>query len=243
MHQGTRVVFDEMINAEAGLTLYTSLLHTDFLSNAHQLGLHAIFSTSATSGTYIISVHIQHSADGRNWLDKNKTPELSGLINLTPGVGEWSVMGGENSPPLPRLRFVMLAINVTTRGVSPPASRLQLLATARTRTMAALESEVAAARIVQPSRREAMARLLGMRPSTLEEVEMHVRDARVGDGLGRLTDRLSPAARSDLLRLTRIFRELDPTQKRAALTFAGALASLAMLAPENPDNSSSPSLA
>jgi len=242
MHQGTRVVFDEMLNAEGGLTLYTSLLHTDFLSEAHQLGLQAIFSTSATSGTYGVGVHIRHSADGRNWLDKSAAPELSGSVTLTPAAGEWSVIGGESWPPRPRLRFVMLAINVTTRGVSPPAARLQVLATARTRTRAAPEPELPPPRVAPMNRREAMARLLGMRPSTLAEVEKQVRNAPSGVGFGELARQLSPSAREDFQLVTRIFRGLDPEQKRAVLTFANALASLAMLPPERSDNPDSPML-
>jgi hypothetical protein len=234
MHQGTRIVFDEMLNAEGGLTLYTSLLHTDFLSEAHQLGLQAILSTSAMGGYCIISVQIQHSTDGRNWLNKNTSPELTGGVSLTPGVSENSVIGGESWPPRPRLRFVMLAISVTTRGVSPPASRLQVVATARTRTRAAPEPEVAPLRVAPMDRRAAMASVLGMRSSTLQEVEEHMRNAPPGAHLAQLADRLSSAAREDLRRVIKIFRGLDPEQRRAALTFAHALRGLAMLPPEQP---------
>jgi hypothetical protein len=235
MHQGTRIVFDEMLNAEAGLTLYTSLEHTDFLSDAQQLGLHAIFSTSVTSGLLILDVRIQQSGDGRNWLNKNASPELSASITLTPGVGQWSMIGGETWPTLPRMRFVTLAISMTTRNVSPPACRLQLLATARSRTRAEPEPVVAPHRLVPMSQREAMARVLGMRPSTLDEMEMHMRSAQPGDGLGRVASRISSEARADLERITRTLRNLDPDQKHAALTFANAMASLVMLSPEKPE--------
>ncbi|MFO0759489.1 MAG: hypothetical protein U0359_23560 [Byssovorax sp.] len=240
MQQGTRIVFDEMLNAEGGITLYTSLEHTDFLSEADQLGLQAIFSTSVTSGMLILDVRIQHSGDGRNWLNKNTGPELSASITLTPGVGQWSMIGGEKWPTLPRLRFVTLAISMTTRNVSPPASRLQLIATARSRTKAAAEPIAPPPHLAPVGKREAMARLLGMRPSTLDEMEARVREAEPGDGLGRLIDRASPGARADLARITRTLRNLGPEQKQAALTFAGAFASLVMLPPDRIESPESP---
>jgi len=232
MHQGTRVVFDETINAEGGLSLYTGLLHTDFLREAQQLGLQAIFMSSATSGNCTINVNIEHSADGRNWLNKNTSPELSGMIILTPGVGEWSVVGGESWPPSPRLRFIRLAISVTTGRVSPPAVRLRILATARSRTRAATKPEIPAMETPSVTRRDAMGRLLGIRPSTLDEVERLLQGAPAGADLLALAGQVSPAASADLHRMTRIFRNLDPQTKRATLTFAGALAALAALPAE-----------
>lgn len=242
MHQGTIVVFDEMVNAEGGLVMYTSLEHTDFLSDAHQLGLQAIFFTSEIRGALVLDVRIQQSADGRNWLDKNTSPELSGIVTVTSGVGEWSLIGGESWPALPRLRFVRLAITMTTRYLSPPATRLQLLATARSRTRAAAEHAEVPHHIVPVSRRDAMARLLGMRPSTFEEVETQMHGARPGDGLGRLVNRLSPAARADLHRLSTNLRNLGPEQKQAALTFTGALASLLLMPPERSETPESAAL-
>jgi hypothetical protein len=235
MHQGTRIVFDEILNAEGGLLLYTSLEHIDFLSDAHQIGLQAIFSTSATTGTLDLVVRIQQSGDGRNWLDKNTTPELTGHIVVGPGVGQWSLLGGETWPTLPRLRFVMLYISMSTRNVSPPASRLQLIVTARSRTKAATEHIEPPHRLAPVSRREAMGRLLGMRPSTFDEVEMQMRAMKPGDGPGQLTNRLSLSARADLERVTSNLRNLGPVQKHAALTFTNALTSLLMLPPERPE--------
>ena len=98
MHLGTLLVFDERLNAEGGIILYTSLEHTDFLSDAEQMGIQAVFSASAvaTSGTLTLRVQIEHSADGRNWLTKNATPELTGLVTMSPINGQWSLIGGEN---------------------------------------------------------------------------------------------------------------------------------------------------
>jgi hypothetical protein len=115
-----------------------------------------------------------------------------------------------------------------------------VLATARTRTRVEPPPVVAPPRVAPVTRREAMASLLAMRPATFEEVATQMRRARPGEGFGRLAERLSPAARADLERVTKIFRALDPAQKRAALTFAGALASLAMLPPEPPRNPQPP---
>jgi hypothetical protein len=232
MHQGTRIVFDEILNAEGGLMMYTSLEHTDFLSDAHQVGIQGIFSTSATSGTLDLFVRIEQSEDGRNWLSKNTAWELSGHVAVSPGVGQWSLIGGEAWPTLPRLRFVRLYISMTTRGVSPPASRLQLLVTARSRTKGTAEHVVAPARLAPVTRRDAMSRLLGMRPSTFDEVETQMRAVRPGDGPGQLVNRLSSSARADLERITSNLRNLGPEQKHVALTFTGALASLLMLPPD-----------
>lgn len=237
MHLGTLLVFDERLNAEGGIILYTSLEHTDFLSDAERIGIQAIFSASApaTSGTLTLSVHIEQSADGRNWLAKNATPELSGVINMSPIRGQWSLIGGESWPPRPRLRFVRLAININTHFASPPASRLQLFVTARSqRSAAAREPVVAPPRLVPVTRREAMGRLLGMRPSTFDEVETQLHAVQPGDGPGQLINRLSPSARADLEHVTSNLRNLGPEQKHAALTFTNALASLLMLPPERP---------
>jgi hypothetical protein len=248
MHQGTRIVLDERLNAEGSLTLYTSLEHTDFLSDADQLGFQAIFSAStfATSGTLNLSVQIQHSADGRNWLNANTTPELSQTITLMPVQGQWSLIGGESWPARPRLRFVMLVITIKTLNASPPSSRLQLFATARSRLWSPDDTEraVAPPHLAPVTRREAMGRLLGMRPSTFEEVEMHMRAVQPGDHPSQMINRLSPGARADLERVTSNLRNLPPEQKHAALTFTSALASMLMLPPERsatPEPISAPS--
>jgi hypothetical protein len=130
----------------------------------------------------------------------------------------------------------MLVIRIRTQELSSSSFRLQLFVTARSRTRAAAEHVVAPHRLAPVSRREAMGRLLGMRPSTFEEVEMHMRDAQPGEGLGQLANRLSPSARADLERITRSLRNLPPEQKHTALTFTSALASLLMMPPEASEN-------
>lgn len=238
MHLGTLLVLDERLNAEGGIILYTSLEHTDFLSEAEQLGIQAIFSASAvaTSGTLTLRVQIEQSADGRNWLTKNLLPELTGSVTMTPINGQWSLIGGESWPPRPRLRFVRLVVNINTQYASPPASRLQVFVTARSqRSAASREPVVAPPRLVPVSRREAMGRLLGMRPSTFEEVETQLYAVQPGDGPGQLINRLSPSARADLENVTRNLRNLGPEQKHAALTFTNALATLLMLPPDRPE--------
>jgi hypothetical protein len=78
-----------------------------------------------------------------------------------------------------------------------------------------------------------MVRLLGVHPSTLDEVEKLVQErAPAGAGLHTLAAQLSPGARADFRRMTRVFRNLDPNTKRATLTFATTLAALMALPAE-----------
>ena len=72
-----------------------------------------------------------------------------------------------------------------------------------------------------------------------QSMEVQMRAVQSGDNPSQMANRLSPAARADLERVTSNLRNLDPEQKHAALTFTSALASLLMLPPERPETSES----
>lgn len=86
MRRGRLLVFDDVIVGTSAV--YSSTDFNDFLGQFDSLVLQAVVDTFQS--TNAITVQLQASADGRNWINKNDFPEIN---NLTVGAAQTSVAG------------------------------------------------------------------------------------------------------------------------------------------------------
>jgi hypothetical protein len=137
MRKFTLVAFDDIIFG-TGTNWYTSASFNDELGSADGLVLHA--APSFVSGTApTLTCQIEHSANGRNWVNAQTTAEINGLglTNYIPLEGKLSMF----SPVL--LNFVRVRISM---GGTAPQCRLCIYVTGRVSEIAA-SAQPAARRI------------------------------------------------------------------------------------------------
>jgi hypothetical protein len=119
MRKFNALVFDEFIPNNT--QIFTNPALNENLGAFDKLSLFAIgdnFSSGAT-----LTVQIQHSADQRNWTNKNGTAEINGT-----SIAANTVLAGFDTSSSGSFGFVRLAI---TLGGTTPSTHLKLYVTAR----------------------------------------------------------------------------------------------------------------
>jgi hypothetical protein len=105
-------VFDDYVPdaTSFGNAVFTSETEIARLGQADQIAIHAIVDNiDGEGGT--LNVQIEHSGDGRNWMTKNKDPEVT-VTNLKKNVSnqDWGSDPNKNSNGQPLLTYVRLRI-------------------------------------------------------------------------------------------------------------------------------------
>lgn len=110
MRKFNALVFDEFIpNAGAqATTLYTSQTLNERLGAFDMLTLMAV-ADNVTGAAATMTVQLQHSADGRNWGNKNQTAEINN-VNLSTTAQNPYV--GSDAGSTGSLGFVRLAVTI-----------------------------------------------------------------------------------------------------------------------------------
>lgn len=102
------LAFDEYVQPTA-TAFYTPASQNDNLGRYDQLGLQVITDNANAAGS--ITAQIEHSADGRNWINKNGTAEVNGA---TVATGQTNVAAGSDTGSSPSLGFVRVRVQLTT---------------------------------------------------------------------------------------------------------------------------------
>jgi hypothetical protein len=102
------LVFDDFISG-AGTVVYTRPDFYDKLGGVDKLALCAVSDQVTTTGT--LTVQIEHSADGVNWIAKSGTAEIA-AADLTAGSTE--VAYGYDPGTSPTLGLVRLSLTIAT---------------------------------------------------------------------------------------------------------------------------------
>lgn len=110
----SKLVFDEQLSSSG--PHYTSQELSELLGRYDQVAIQAIVDKADTSGS--LTVHLQHSADGRNFADKNASAEISG-VGGGPGFGTvmtnvTNICTGSDTGNIPSLGYVRLSISLVT---------------------------------------------------------------------------------------------------------------------------------
>jgi len=101
-------VFDDFISG-SGTTVTTRPELNDRLAEVDKLALFAVTDQVTTTGT--LTVRVQHSGDGINWVNKSETAEINGEAIATSTT---NTAYGSDSGATPSLGFVRLSITITT---------------------------------------------------------------------------------------------------------------------------------
>lgn len=124
MRKFNALVFDEYVPSST--QVFTSSNLDDRLGLPNTLSLFAVADNVGAQGA-TLTVQIQHSADRRNWLQKNvNNPEISGAT-LNAGVTT-AAQGFDSSPSNGNFGFVRLAI---TLGGMTPSAHVKIYVTGR----------------------------------------------------------------------------------------------------------------
>jgi hypothetical protein len=131
MRQQVLTCFDEFIPAGAS-PVYTSAQFNSALGANDQLSIHAVLDNITLGTTPLFNLFIEHSADGRNWIQRNDqsaSPTAPGDISIAltgtfhqkmyadsgygtmPITTPWS---GSGAPLLPFVRFRLVVGSGTT---------------------------------------------------------------------------------------------------------------------------------
>lgn len=102
------LAFDDFISG-AGTTVYTRPELFEKLAEVDKLALFPVTDQVTTAGT--LTVRIQHSGDGLNWVNKNATAEVNGVA-INPSATNTAY--GSDAGATPSLGFVRLALTLTT---------------------------------------------------------------------------------------------------------------------------------
>lgn len=104
-------MFDEFLPNQN--TFYTSEEHSEALGEMDQISLNCIVDSG--SGGDII-VHIQHSADGIHWIDKNTNGEIAPTNNYNESNGSFlagtTSLAGDDDGTVPNLGLVRLSVKL-----------------------------------------------------------------------------------------------------------------------------------
>jgi hypothetical protein len=101
--------FDDVIHSNTAV--YTTAELNDFLAKVDKLALMAV--TDQVTGVTNLTVQIEHSADGRNWVNKNGTAEIPATAISTTAT---TVLTGSDSGSSPSLGFVRLKLTLSLAG-------------------------------------------------------------------------------------------------------------------------------
>jgi hypothetical protein len=115
---------DYFTNAGA---VYTSAELNNLLAKPDKLALMAV--TDQVFGVTALTVQIEHSADGRNWVAKNGTAEIPSTLISTTAT---TVLTGSDSGSSPSLGFVRLKLMLPIGGPGT-ATHVKLYVTGRDR--------------------------------------------------------------------------------------------------------------
>jgi hypothetical protein len=119
--------FDDFVHGTS--TVYSTADFNEVLGSADQLSLFAVVdSYSGAAGAPNITVQIQHSGDGRNWVNKNPAAEINGAAI---GAGITAVAGGSDGGTNPALGLIRLAISLAAVGMAPPNAHVRIWACGR----------------------------------------------------------------------------------------------------------------
>lgn len=107
MRKQSNEVFNEYVSG-AG-PFYTSQKHNDMLGKDDQLSIQAVVDDVDIAGT--VTVQIQHSADGRNFVNKATAAEINAATLQT---NKANTATGQDNGASPSLAFVRLAVSLAT---------------------------------------------------------------------------------------------------------------------------------
>lgn len=85
MRHSHHLVFDEVIPGAA--VAYTGAQHNDGLGRHDQIAI-AVVIDNVSSGSSTFDLWIEHSPDGRNWLQRNDTSQTNNPTTYTAGQGD-----------------------------------------------------------------------------------------------------------------------------------------------------------
>ena len=116
MKRFTALVFDETIHTTT--PVYTSNAHNDVLGSADKLCIQAVVDEVANITSPTLTVAIEHSADGRFWIQKNTPPEIDAASTPTGGT---TPLVGSDQGGVPSLCLVRLRLTLGGTGGTPAA--------------------------------------------------------------------------------------------------------------------------
>jgi hypothetical protein len=136
------LVFDDYIKSPTGRNLVTNSneLLDDVLGMFDQLAIHVVAGDGVVNGSIDplqLSVNIQHSADGLNWLDKFASPVIPLTTILPNGATPATVTlpPGYDDGSLPSLALVRLRLNLRALGsaAAPISAKIKIHVTCNDR--------------------------------------------------------------------------------------------------------------
>ena len=141
MRAANILVFDEIVQASSTANPVTVPFLTDQSLN-DRLGVFDMLALMAVvdslTGTGLLWVQIEHSADGRNWLPKNSTAEIGGdTAPSAPPKGvslkgpAQAAFAGGDAGGSPSLAFVRLRIDVQAPATASVSGRVRVFVTGR----------------------------------------------------------------------------------------------------------------
>ena len=100
------LIFDELVPSQTAVV--SRVEHHQLLARYDQVALHVqVTNTTGSAGS--ISVFIEHSADGKSFVQKNATKEINAASLVVPGGG--GAVGGDGGA-LPTLEFARLNVKL-----------------------------------------------------------------------------------------------------------------------------------
>lgn len=110
MRAANILVFDEHIQSSSTPS-YTNQSWNERLGGFDQLAIMAVVDDVTTPGSNF-KVQIEHSADGRLWLNKSSTAEIGGSSAITPPASSQTPYFGYDAGTIPNLGFVRLRVDL-----------------------------------------------------------------------------------------------------------------------------------
>jgi hypothetical protein len=126
MNRLSLTAFDERMQVPTGgttVTEVTSVAHAVVLGMFDQVAF-IVTSEQLSGNDAALGVKLQHSADGRNWLDKPGSTNVPGNRGLDPG--SQNVVVGFDDGIIPSLRMVRFALTLSGTGPLNVAVRLDV---------------------------------------------------------------------------------------------------------------------
>jgi len=100
-------VFNDFVYATAINNVWTDAKFNDILARFDETSIIAVADSVGGTGTIQLSVQMQHSGDGRNWVNKNTNPEINAQ---TITVGATTTLAGSDAGTTPSGGFVRLTV-------------------------------------------------------------------------------------------------------------------------------------
>jgi hypothetical protein len=120
MRKQNTLVFDDLVYATSADVVWTDAKFNDVLGRFDQTSIIAVVdNVSGTNPT--LTVQIEHSGDGRNWVAKNGTAEISAK---TITASTTTTLAGNDAGTTPSAAFVRLTVYLG--GTASPQAHVKI---------------------------------------------------------------------------------------------------------------------